>query len=87
MLAYKNHPGKLIIVYDNSEKVAPVVTSTLVQRGYENVHMLSGGLKMAFQKYPHGLITGIIPPEFIQIPKPKTKRIGLNRSVSMPPTK
>lgn len=63
MLAYKNQPGKMIIVYDDMEKVAPRVATTLVQRGYNNVHMLSGGLKWALHKFPDGLITGKPPAE------------------------
>lgn len=63
MLAYKNQPGKMIIVYDDVEKVAPRVAATLVERGYNNVHMLSGGLKWALHKFPDGLITGKPPPE------------------------
>jgi len=30
-------------LYDNDEKIAPEAAATLVQRGYDNVFMLSGG--------------------------------------------
>jgi len=30
-------------LYDNDEKIAPGAATTLVQRGYDNVFMLSGG--------------------------------------------
>lgn len=43
MLAYKNLPGRMIIVYDENEKNSPKVASTLIQRGYDNVYLLTGG--------------------------------------------
>lgn len=43
MLAYKNQPGKIIVVYDDDEKVGPKGATTLVQRGYDNLFLLSGG--------------------------------------------
>ena len=33
----------MIVVYDEDEKEAIVVATTLVQRGYDNLFMLSGG--------------------------------------------
>ena len=39
----KNIPGRIIIVYDDDERVAPLVATTLVERKYENLFMLSGG--------------------------------------------
>merc|ERR1712038_1752382 len=41
MLAYKNKSGKLIIVYDYDEAIATKFATTLIERGYENVFMLS----------------------------------------------
>ncbi len=43
MLSYKNQPGKIIIVYDDDEKLCPKAATTLVQRGYDNLFLLSGG--------------------------------------------
>lgn len=43
MLAYKNQPGKIIVVYDDDEKIGPKGATTLVQRGYDNLFLLSGG--------------------------------------------
>ncbi|XP_067933943.1 centrosomal protein of 41 kDa A-like [Watersipora subatra] len=61
MLAYKNQPGKIIIVYDEDERVAPKAATTLVERGYDNLFLLSGGLKVAARLYPQSLITGGLP--------------------------
>nr|AFB74714.1 CEP41 [Schmidtea mediterranea] len=60
MLACRNKPGKIIVIYDEEERIAPRVADTLVQRGYENLFMLSGGLRVAYKKFPKGLITGKI---------------------------
>ena len=43
MLAFKNRTGKLVIVCDYDETVASKFCTTLVERGYDNVFMLSGG--------------------------------------------
>ena len=39
----KNKPGKIIVIYDEDERIAPMAATTLVQRGYDNLFMLSGG--------------------------------------------
>lgn len=39
----KNQPGKIIILYDEDERIVPQVAATFVQREVENVFMLSGG--------------------------------------------
>ncbi|XP_023213728.1 centrosomal protein of 41 kDa A-like [Centruroides sculpturatus] len=62
LLTFKNVPNKIIVVYDEDESLASRVASTLVQRGYDNIFMLSGGLKLASYRFPTGLITGLLPP-------------------------
>lgn len=39
----KNRPGKIIILYDEDERIASAAATTFVQRDVENVFMLSGG--------------------------------------------
>ncbi|XP_046437545.1 centrosomal protein of 41 kDa B-like [Daphnia pulex] len=56
LLKYKNHPEHIIVVYDEDEILAPQVATTLMERGYENVFMLSGGLKVAKHCFPHSLV-------------------------------
>jgi len=63
MLAYKNQPGKIVILYDEDERMAPKAATTLVERGYDNLFLLSGGLKVASKLFPLGLITGLVPAE------------------------
>ena len=42
-LSQKNKPGKIIIVYDEDERIAPAVATTFIQREVDNIFMLSGG--------------------------------------------
>ncbi|XP_044048742.1 centrosomal protein of 41 kDa isoform X2 [Siniperca chuatsi] len=45
VLEYKNAAGKIIIVYDEDERIASQAATTMCERGFENLFMLSGGLK------------------------------------------
>ncbi|XP_069141222.1 centrosomal protein of 41 kDa-like isoform X2 [Argopecten irradians] len=58
MYAYKNQEGKIIIVYDEDETIAHTAATTLVQRGYDNLFLLSGGMRVAYKTFPEGLFTG-----------------------------
>lgn len=57
MLRLKNKSSAIIVVYDDDETIANKCASTLTQRGYENVFLLSGGLRVAAIKYPESLVT------------------------------
>ena len=46
MRAFRNKPGSIILVYDEDERLASNAATILVQRGYDNIFMLSGGLKV-----------------------------------------
>ncbi|XP_029652095.1 centrosomal protein of 41 kDa B [Octopus sinensis] len=63
MLSYKNKPGRLILLYDYDENICPRVASTIAERGFDNLFLLSGGLKVAEKLFPQGLIVGHITPE------------------------
>ena len=43
MLTYKNQPGKIIVVYDDDERLCGKAATTMTQRGYDNLFLLSGG--------------------------------------------
>uniref|UniRef100_A0A4W6BWP8 Centrosomal protein 41 n=1 Tax=Lates calcarifer TaxID=8187 RepID=A0A4W6BWP8_LATCA len=43
VLEYKNAAGKIIIVYDEDERIASQAATTMCERGFENLFMLSGG--------------------------------------------
>ena len=57
MLAYKSHAHWIIIVYADDEVESSEAASLLVQRGYENIFMLSGGLNLIVDKLPNILVT------------------------------
>ena len=42
------YAGKIIVVYDDDEKIAPKAATTLVERGYDNLFLLSGGELLSF---------------------------------------
>ena len=44
-IGQKNKLGKIIILYDEDERLAPAAATTFVQREVDNVFMLSGGEK------------------------------------------
>lgn len=39
----KNAHGKIIILYDDDERLASQAATTMCERGFENLFMLSGG--------------------------------------------
>ncbi|XP_055464207.1 centrosomal protein of 41 kDa isoform X2 [Psammomys obesus] len=43
ILEYKNAHGKIIILYDEDERLASQAATTMCERGFENLFMLSGG--------------------------------------------
>ncbi|ETE58313.1 Centrosomal protein of 41 kDa, partial [Ophiophagus hannah] len=43
LLLDKNAHGKIIILYDDDERVASQAATTMCERGFENLFMLSGG--------------------------------------------
>lgn len=66
MLKFKNAEGKIIILCDVDEMIAIQCATTMCQRGFENVFILSGGMRVIGQKLPRGLITGSLPYEAYQ---------------------
>ncbi|XP_074646869.1 centrosomal protein of 41 kDa-like [Tubulanus polymorphus] len=69
MLSFKNQRGKIIILYDEDERIAHKCATTLVQRGYDNLFLLSGGLKVAYKTFPEGLMTGTVPSSISPLKK------------------
>ncbi|XP_052575983.1 centrosomal protein of 41 kDa isoform X2 [Peromyscus californicus insignis] len=67
ILEYKNAHGKIIILYDDDERLASQAATTMCERGFENLFMLSGGLKVLAQKFPEGLVTGALPASCQQV--------------------
>ncbi|XP_037070449.1 centrosomal protein of 41 kDa-like [Pollicipes pollicipes] len=57
MWRYKRGAHTVVVVCDEDEMLAQRCATTLAQRGYDNVFILSGGLKVARKKFPCGLLT------------------------------
>jgi len=56
MLRLKNRAGCIIVLYDADESLASKTATTLTQRGYDNIFLLSGGIRVAKLKYPESLL-------------------------------
>ena len=70
---FKNVENHLIIVYCNDEKISRDVAKTLVDRGSDNVFLLTGGMFEMVTDYPHyveGRIPELPSPPGPQRPKP-----------------
>ncbi|XP_074532919.1 centrosomal protein of 41 kDa isoform X2 [Halichoeres trimaculatus] len=80
VLEYKNAEGRIIIIYDEDERIASQAATTMCERGFENLFMLSGGLKVIAQKFPEGLMTGSIPASCLSSPTSQ----GRKRSTVQP---
>uniref|UniRef100_A0A8C0WZK4 Centrosomal protein of 41 kDa n=1 Tax=Castor canadensis TaxID=51338 RepID=A0A8C0WZK4_CASCN len=85
ILEYKNAHGKIIILYDDDERLASQAATTMCERGFENLFMLSGGLKVLAQKFPEGLITGSLPASCQQALPPGSARKRSSPKVPPPP--
>lgn len=83
LLNFKNKGGCIIIVYDEDETISQKVATTLVQRGYDNVYLLSGGLNLAWRRFSDALVTGSLP----QTPGRTDGARGANRATENIPTK
>uniref|UniRef100_A0A8C8FQJ1 Rhodanese domain-containing protein n=1 Tax=Oncorhynchus tshawytscha TaxID=74940 RepID=A0A8C8FQJ1_ONCTS len=85
VLDYKNVSGKIIIVYDEDERIAAQAATAMCERGFQNLFMLSGGLKVIAQKFPEGMTTGTIPASCLPSPKVTAGRKRYtHRQVFMP---
>ncbi|XP_036295336.1 centrosomal protein of 41 kDa isoform X1 [Pipistrellus kuhlii] len=85
ILEYKNAHGKIIILYDDDERLASQAATTMCERGFENLFMLSGGLKVLAQKFPEGLMTGSLPASCQQALPPGSARKRSSPKVPPPP--
>ncbi|XP_014329118.1 centrosomal protein of 41 kDa isoform X1 [Xiphophorus maculatus] len=74
VLEYKNAVGKIIVVYDDDERIASLAATTMCERGFENLFMLCGGLKVIAQKFPSGMTTGSFPESYLSTSKPSKAR-------------
>uniref|UniRef100_A0A8D2KQE6 Rhodanese domain-containing protein n=1 Tax=Varanus komodoensis TaxID=61221 RepID=A0A8D2KQE6_VARKO len=85
ILEYKNAHGKIIILYDDDERVASQAATTMCERGFENLFMLSGGLRVVAQKVPEGLVTGPFPASCLLAGQPGSARRKATPRQALPP--
>ncbi|XP_022099320.1 centrosomal protein of 41 kDa-like [Acanthaster planci] len=82
ILAYKNKTGKIIVMYDEDERIGPMAATTFVERDFNNTFLLSGGLKLVAEKFPTGLTTGMVPSSCRPPPPPQ---MGKKKPKERPP--
>lgn len=61
LYSFRNKPGMLILVYCNDEKDSREAAKTFVDRGTENIYLLSGGMLEFASEFPF-YIEGEVPP-------------------------
>ncbi|TMW55614.1 hypothetical protein Poli38472_010496 [Pythium oligandrum] len=73
MHRFKNQESKLIILYDQDEKTVTATAHTLVQRGFDNVYVLTGGIVDFSDEYPDR-IEGLSLPKKPKDPSKKATK-------------
>jgi len=64
---FKNKEGKMIIAYTSDERNGILAGRAMVDRGYENTYLLTGGIEKFIEDYP-SLIIGNNIPELVNQP-------------------
>merc|ERR1711988_1556690 len=80
---YKNRPDRMIIIYDDDERIAAPAGKLFVERGVENVYVLTGGLRKFCEKHEE-FVTGI-PPQYPESTPPATAKSRVKTSGSSRP--
>lgn len=67
LYSYRNKSNTLIVLYDNQSEVKSIhdVATSLVQKGYDNIYLLTGGIKHYAIKYMYDIVgdtSNIIDP-------------------------
>ena len=72
---FRNVPERLVIVYCNDERISRLAAKDLVDRGVDNVFLLTGGMQEFAYEYP-SFCEGAppSPPRQKQLPKSKNTR-------------
>lgn len=65
ILQFRNKPNKMIVLYDDDEKIACNMGNLCYEKGFDNVYILSGGLHKFASQYAallNGQAIAISPP-------------------------
>lgn len=71
VFAQKNHKGKIIVLYDEDEQIAPRAATIMTERGYTNIFVLSGG---KFNLHIAVLAAHEVPQPFTSMRNPMISR-------------
>jgi rhodanese-related sulfurtransferase len=71
---FKNKPDKLIIVYMGDERKGCMAANLLVEKGYENTYLLSGGIEQFNEDFHHLVEGRNVPVPRRQIEEEEKKR-------------
>ncbi|GMF23828.1 unnamed protein product [Phytophthora lilii] len=74
MHQFKNQDTKLVILYDLDDKTAAQTAHTLVQRGFDNIYVLTGGLIDYADEFPGHIEGTPLPPKPVDPAKKISKR-------------
>lgn len=80
---YKNRPDRMIIICDDDERIAAPAGKLFVERGVENVYVLTGGMRKFCEKHEE-FVTGI-PPQYPESTPPATAKSRVKTSGSTRP--
>merc|ERR1712023_340012 len=72
---YKNRPDRMIIIYDDDERISAPAAKLFVERGVENVYVLTGGLRKFCEKHEE-----FVQGEFPEYPEPSPPSAGSCRT-------
>jgi len=75
----KRDPKKIVIVYHSSDSSGAQPATMMVQKGFENLYMLSGGMEDLVRDYPE-LIEGDVPMPVPSSRSGASTRSGTNSS-------
>ncbi len=75
---FKNKEDKKIIIYVSDERNGIAAARALVDRGYDNSYLLTGGIEKFIEEYPN-LIEGNNIPQLVDKAVPNTKAAQARR--------
>ena len=58
---FRNQPNKMIIVYLDDERIGTEIAQKMVEKGYENAFLLSGGIERFNDEF-HEIVEGTDVP-------------------------
>lgn len=74
MHQFKNREANLIVLYDFDDSAVAQTAHTLVQRGFDNVYVLTGGISTYADEFPDHIEGTPFPPKPVDLTKKSTKR-------------